>query len=104
MSMNSADRSLGAPGARTGHRSALGLLALAWVLALVGCGTEGEKATGPSASSGYPQWMRSVEHRGESGWQVPLIALNCPVGNGFRCDRLIFAYALRLPAERLEAW
>jgi hypothetical protein len=76
----------------------LGVACLGTVL-LVGCG--GGDATQRPV---HPQWLRAVDRGGESGYQVPLIALNCPVGNGFRCDRIVFAYTLALPASRFEAW
>lgn len=72
------------------------------VVAMVGCG--GESGTGAVAGGGYPQWMRTVERDGRASLQSPLIALNCPVGNSFRCDRIVFSYELRLPARSLEAW
>lgn len=81
----------------------LGLVAIGLVASGLGaCGDPGSKAA--ESGSGHPQWLREVERDGRSSYQTPLIALNCPVGNGFKCDRIVFAYSLALPAQRLEAW
>jgi hypothetical protein len=86
----------------------IAVVAAVGVLGMVGCG-ESTPASGTAegeavSAQGYPQWMRTVTGNGERHLQVPLIALNCPVGNGFRCDRIVFSYALRLPARRFRAW
>jgi hypothetical protein len=70
------------------------------VVAIAGCGGESGTATGGE----YPQWMRSETSDGQTRLSAPLIALNCQVGNAFRCDRIVFSYGLRLPAGGLEAW
>jgi len=85
------------------HRLALAMIMVLVLLVgvLVGCGGSGDEG-GPGTR--HPQWMRTATDGDEPRFQVPLIALNCPVGNGFRCDRIVFAYALALPARKLEAW
>lgn len=76
-----------------------------------GCGDAAEDSSGAPVSSepeaaapAYPQWLRQVDRGDRSSFQVPLIALNCPVGNGFRCDRVVFVYTLALPAKDLDVW
>ncbi|HWB69143.1 MAG TPA: hypothetical protein VG518_04135 [Solirubrobacterales bacterium] len=65
---------------------------------LAGCG-------GSATDKGEAiNWLTEVQQGGESRILPPVIALNCPVGNAFACDRVIFHFSMRLPAERLEAW
>lgn len=90
-----------------GMKAAISVLA-ALVLGLAACSGPGDGPgggrTGASGGGAGVNWLREVTRGGRARLAPPLIALNCPVGNGFRCDRVIFHFWMRLPADHLEAW
>jgi hypothetical protein len=90
-----------------GMKAAVSVLA-ALVLGLAACGgsedSTGGGRAGASGEDGGLNWLREVTRGGRTRLAPPLIALNCPVGNGFHCDRVIFHFWMQLPAERLQAW
>lgn len=85
------------------------LVTLAVAAALIGggCGDDGATSAGappPRSDGASPHWQRIVHDRNGTHPLAPIVALNCPVGNAYRCDRLVFDYSIARPARRLRAW
>ena len=97
--------------ARPVPRPVVALVLAAAAMAIAGCGEDGatsagtaSRATTASWQSASPRWQRIVHDRGRLEPLAPTVALNGPIGNAYRCDRLVFYYSIARPARHLRAW
>lgn len=73
------------------------IAAIAVLSLVVGCGNSANPPNDGGSGQQDAAWLKDTP-------RPPFIALNCPKGNAFYCDRLVFSMWLRRPARQLSAW